>query len=780
MPKVDAAGEGEAVSGLPRAPVEARSLSSITAIASNPPAYPRNPAQKKLDPLVLYIVRVPGSRDVFLTPLKPPTKSSVSAEAINASLYYLHVATPEDEALLQEYEQEREEEARKRKEALGDDADTPLAGQSHLARLNNVRRKPVPGGANAAASPKAEANVAPPPLPAHPRPTSWQSQEPQSPPPLLDTLQRPYLPYRPSFQGTVPSETSPVTPPPHLPLDDRDSVLQLAAGDLTNLENARPPKQLPAAPLEDPAGSDAVSMKRPNRWSAALSGYISRGQETWKEKYEALSSSRNSLDTRRPRIRPEIRPHSAHGSPARSYRGSPARSPGQSPSRRPQERQPRDAPGFHITLIRRDPTHGSQWNVATISTPRLDGSAFDIEISTPGYNRFLAQDEPFSLASLGLNLPNTDGRPPSLASFKLPASIPPGFLDPTPSPKPTSAPNNPSQPRRFRRKLCVSRPYIQDEPRGGSLDMNRAALDHGGSGSPPKPLPPGMSKLKSGYYTFTSPWNGICTFSTSVNGRSLKCKHMIPTPGAPHHSHSRSNDSSHHHPFPSAASTVAPPPETPAVTVAEIRFNTPFQAGHLHQPPGPSHVSPFALSQTTPFRDLSNPQQFTTSPGESSHPTNPAISSPQTPTSAASTTSKRNSLAQFLNPNTYTRPRARSGASTSSLGGGGGGSPHRHQHHTRHPSNSSTSSGGGDFDDPHHHHHHHHHAKQKEEEAFLLRRRASEDERLDFSLARERAGGGMRGKSAKLGKLIIEDEGIKMLDLVVAACMAVWWRGYYY
>lgn len=55
----------------------------------------------------------------------------------------------------------------------------------------------------------------------------------------------------------------------------------------------------------------------------------------------------------------------------------------------------------------------------------------------------------------------------------------------------------------------------------------------------------------------------------------------------------------------------------------------------------------------------------------------------------------------------------------------------------------------------------------------------SDEDRLDLSLARELAGGGLRGKSAKLGKLVIEDEGIKMLDLVVAACMAVWWRGYY-
>jgi hypothetical protein len=34
---------------------------------------------------------------------------------------------------------------------------------------------------------------------------------------------------------------------------------------------------------------------------------------------------------------------------------------------------------------------------------------------------------------------------------------------------------------------------------------------------------------------------------------------------------------------------------------------------------------------------------------------------------------------------------------------------------------------------------------------------------LDLSLARENAGGGLRGKSAKLGKLVIEDEGIKTI-----------------
>lgn len=47
------------------------------------------------------------------------------------------------------------------------------------------------------------------------------------------------------------------------------------------------------------------------------------------------------------------------------------------------------------------------------------------------------------------------------------------------------------------------------------------------------------------------------------------------------------------------------------------------------------------------------------------------------------------------------------------------------------------------------------------------------EERMDLSLAKERAGGGFGGKHAKLGKLIVEYEGLKMLDLVVAANIAL-------
>ncbi|KAI4175835.1 MAG: hypothetical protein LQ343_001448 [Gyalolechia ehrenbergii] len=49
---------------------------------------------------------------------------------------------------------------------------------------------------------------------------------------------------------------------------------------------------------------------------------------------------------------------------------------------------------------------------------------------------------------------------------------------------------------------------------------------------------------------------------------------------------------------------------------------------------------------------------------------------------------------------------------------------------------------------------------------------------LGLSLGQEHAGGGFGGKRAKLGKLIIEPEGLKMLDLLVAANMGLWWKAY--
>lgn len=535
------------------------------------------------------------------------------------------------------------------------DENEPISANPEFARLNNVRRKPVAGG-NANPVPPAQqtpAPVQPPSFSPHPLPPE--------PAPIDEPLEQ----LDPEAQQANPSVPADDSAPPPLP--------------------QRPPRRpLPPVPNEEPALEDSRNENQArayNRWSA-LPGYLNdRTLENWKGKYDALVGGRHNLDSR-PRF-------SAHGAPGHSRHGSS----GESPNRKSNDSRPPPAAGsgFHITLIRRDPTHGFQWNVATMSTPRMDGSPIDIEILTPGYNRFNAQNDRLSLASLGLSLPKDGNNRISLTDLKLPQ---PEALAPQSS-------EQSSGPRRFRRQVCVSKSH-QEDPRNptDTFTAPRASTE---GGSPTKT---GFSKLKSGYYTFTSPWNGTCTFATSVNGRSLKCKHMISGPN----------------PIPD------PNNPNPAVTVAELRFNTPFQAGHLPHQPSPHHISPFKLSQTQSFN----------------HPTEPLTPSTQT-TGTTPTTSKRATVAQFLNPNIYSRrPRSRSNTSQTS---------HR-------PSTSSTSS-SADLDD-------------------IRRDRADPEDRMDLSLAREPAGGGMRGKSAKLGKLIIEDEGIKMLDLVVASCMAVWWKGYYY
>lgn len=82
------------------AAIEASSFASISSIASNPPAWP--PEEHHLhhhESLTLYITRVPGSRDVFLTPLKPRERV-VSAQDVQSSLYYVHINSAHDVELL--------------------------------------------------------------------------------------------------------------------------------------------------------------------------------------------------------------------------------------------------------------------------------------------------------------------------------------------------------------------------------------------------------------------------------------------------------------------------------------------------------------------------------------------------------------------------------------------------------------------------------------------------------------------------------------------------------
>ena len=173
--------------------------------------------------------------------MKPPTKSSVSAEAINASLYYLHVSTPEDDTLLQEVEQEREEEAQLRKERL-EKAGTDDPAQREFARLNNVRRKPVGGDTNPEPSPvPPQHNVAvPPSLPPRPPPMPQVTAE------------------NVSFSGTPIANAQP-------PLGY--AVSEGVAGE-ADVKSVIPRRPLPPLPPGEQSWAAEDPNKRTNRWSA--------------------------------------------------------------------------------------------------------------------------------------------------------------------------------------------------------------------------------------------------------------------------------------------------------------------------------------------------------------------------------------------------------------------------------------------------------------------------------------------------------------------------------
>jgi hypothetical protein len=436
---------------------------------------------------------------------------------------------------------------------------------------------------------------------------------------------------------------------------------------------------------DSPLGSAGANVQYQNRWSADL-GYL----RTWSpaDRSETDPGFRSSLDAPHPQGLPN-RMSTDHGVSAANFN----RRKMPSPTRNQQDSK------FHITLIRRDPAFGNQWNVGTISGSEANRSAIDIDISTPGYGRFINNDEALSLSSLGLNLPkvNRDGLSSSIPAA--PASIPATTSKTAPSETDVG-------PRKFRRKVLTvshgrSRGHSLSDSYDDSRQMNSRVVE---SHSPSKLTP---SRMKSGYYTFTSPWNGTCTFVASVNGRSLKCKHTIPGPST---TGLGAADASH---------------QNLAVTVAEIRFNVPFPLGAHHHRPGGHHHH---------------------------HHHHPSSSSQDK--------TKRGSLAHIITSNVqrvkHARPGSRSVGSESSPSVLSSPFPF-------HARGRLSESGSSDQD----------------ENTPPPVVADGDGDRLDLSLAREHAGGGFQGKSAKLGKLIVEDEGIKMLDLVVAACMGVWWRSYY-
>lgn len=315
-----------------------------------------------------------------------------------------------------------------------------------------------------------------------------------------------------------------------------------------------------------------------------------------------------------------------------------------------------EAKTLALTLVRRDVVSGNQWNVGRISFPlptnngREDAQVISITLTTPGYQRF--DKAPF---------------PPDHIIQQYPLLECPSILLPTDV---QSSPTNRSSQRSrspFTRVVSsTARKNSGARHRSNSDDVQNAIRQAWTNGTAGKSRP---------QFSFISPWHGTCSFTTGVDGRSLRCRHVLPG--------NRASE------------------DDRGANVAEIRFNLPWLM-----------LKPKDINSQSP------PKQRTQEPAESSIPSHHSFA---------------HSI-RHLKYRSWAGPEVQ-GSNSSSMG-----------------PLSARSDGIDEIE--------------------------INNKRLDLSLGRERAGGGFAGKSAKLGKIIIDDEGLKMGDMVVAACMGIWWQQY--
>ncbi|KAG0647370.1 hypothetical protein D0Z07_6981 [Hyphodiscus hymeniophilus] len=598
--------------------VEAKSLSEITDIASNPPKYPRNPTWKQRNSLTLYIARVPGSKDIILTTLKPQLKN-VTAEDVASSLYYFHLNTEDDARLLAEEQEYAQSEAPTESDVVGE---KPLA------------RKPLPDAA---------------------RPSVDLSRS-------RDT----------DVRG--PSQT-------------------------TATEFHRKPLPVPAKPSLDPALGQGISKRRLYPMSHELS---------------LISKPENCLEHQ---LNLKINPKKqckespwGHGPLSQNIqlRGYHSKSKVSSDSG-PSDSSPYNeikadgvAKSFTITVIRRDPSANAQWNVGSVtgeshgragkSNSNIKKPYFDIyvHLTTPGYTTFRSS--------------------PAVTSSGHQSQLHNRLAAQAESARPDWG---------FDRWVCME----------GSNFFTRASKQHQRAQSE------SSDKLAGAYgnsistlgvrsrndtadardsnpkgYEFISPWGGRCKFTTGGGGRSLRCKHTLPT---------------------SLSSSNAVFESSGSADVSELRFN------HPHSAVLKAHIG----TRSTEAR-LTEPKRFSIPKfghirNKISQATRPPLPPRPDASSYAAEYPNDDEEPPPLPPRAYTDQHVAGSSDEQEL-----------PPYSISQTNYTPRPPSEDYDD---------------------------DERLDLSIGREMAGGGNRGNRAKLGKLIINDEGFKMLDLVVAANIGIWW-----
>ncbi|KAI9149978.1 NADH-ubiquinone oxidoreductase 23 kDa subunit [Paramyrothecium foliicola] len=556
--------------------MEARSLASLNLLASNPPSYPVNPTEQPQEPLVLYLARVPGTRDIILSPFKPQLKN-VTAEDVASSLYYVHLEL----------------------HSPGLNTPAPIheneAGRSSedSASSMNIRRKPLPSQA---------------------RPITPESIPRDVYPPA-------------GFQD--PHSTHHAPRPPHSQDVNRDfqrRPLSLAAqsslhdGSETRHLVPEPLARKPVGPRSNRAYSDTRHMAPP---------------------YDDRPVSQNSHSDMPPALPP--RPPTNAMTESRSSR---------SPSPRKSNHPP--AAPFTLTLIRRDPSTGHQWNVGQISSHQLEQSLEEQALEEQ--RSYFPNQPPSPTRAQSQMQPPIDIRieTSGYAKFRNRATARPtesGLATPDPANHTvggmfarrvtmtyakswTSNIREKFQQTRKRHSRTISAPSAKSFETEQPIDADDSVRDpnHG---------------MKPRGYAFTSPWDGRCEFRTGNGGRTLRCHHLL-----------HEGQASAYNPL--VADTAEAGQRGPSSVVSELRFNLPSSELLGANPEG--HDKPRRLGH----------------------------------------------FSKFLRPNGER-------------------------------SDESLDDDSEDAVSP-----------------------------FEMNLGRERAGGGNRGKRAKLGKLIVYNDGLKMLDLLVA------------
>ncbi|SZF03707.1 unnamed protein product [Blumeria hordei] len=337
---------------------------------------------------------------------------------------------------------------------------------------------------------------------------------------------------------------------------------------------------------------------------------------------------------------------------------------------------------FFVTIVRRDPSSGAQWNVGNISGQPRSGDMkkggqlsrssrkpyFDISVNltTPGYLHFRNVD-------ITCNETSRENTNPSTRS-----SHEPNFS--------------------FERKLKMEGTRLwsrnsEQQRKTDSETTNNISPGHEFK-SRKVSFENGDGRDGKGYVLY-SPWGGRCKFLTGPGGRSLRCHHTLPPPTS-----ANCRDAKHQ-----------------TMMVSELRFDIRPPSTSLMAHTKLHEVKKISTSKFNKLRDK---------------------------------TLGLKSMALPLPPRSY-----------SSL------SSPIHQGEEEQQINELSRTISMYTTDERGH--------QINLNCYNQAESDTDDARLDLSIGREKAGGGNSGKRAKLGKMIVYDEGIKMLDLVISANMGIWW-----